>query len=119
MNKKSEESLKISSNIKKLRTKLGWNQARLAQEAGISGAALSKIESDEGRNPTIIVLKKLAHALKVETSDITGESLVNKSQNDLKVNEFYRKFGIMSELTEEDQNRLIDMAERLKAITPK
>ena len=47
MNDKTEQAERIRNNIKQLRDGLGWNQSKLAQEAGISGAALSKIEKGE------------------------------------------------------------------------
>lgn len=116
---KSEQAKKISSNIKRLREGKGWNQSRLAQEAGISGAALSKIEKGDSRVPTIVVLRKLASALNVQLHEITGEEPVDKSEMDERTKEFYRKWDLLDDLTEEDQLRLKDMAERLKEITPK
>lgn len=117
MANKSEQAKTISRNIKRFRDGLGWNQARLAQEAGISGAALSMIEKEDGRVPTIVVLRKLATALKVEVHDITGEKPVERSQSQERDREFYRRFGVINELSEDDKKRLLDMAERLKEIT--
>lgn len=58
MTDKNTQAQIISSKIKSLRAKLDWNQSRLATEAGISGAALSKIEQGDKRVPTIVVLRK-------------------------------------------------------------
>lgn len=118
MANKAEQALKISVNIKRLRNEKGWNQAKLAQEATISGAALSKIEGGE-RVPTIVVLRKLAAALKVPLHEITGEETEEKSGADERSREFYRKWDVLDDLSVEDQSRLRDMAERLKEITPK
>lgn len=118
MTDRSEQAKKISSNIKMLRVGLGWNQSRLAQEAGISGAALSKIEQGEGRVPTIVVLRKLASALNVQLHEITGEIPAEASEVDQRSREFYRRWDILDDLSKEDQDRLRDMAERLKEITP-
>ena len=118
MANKAEQARKISINIKELRDKLDWNQAKLAQVAGISGAALSKIEGGE-RLPTIVVLRKLSAALKVPLSEITGEETEDASETDERSREFYRRWDILDDLSKEDQNRLRDMAERLKEITPK
>lgn len=107
----------ISRNIKKLRDNLGWNQSKLASEAGITAAALSKIEKGDGRVPTIVVLRKIASALKVQPSEITGEEPGNTSKTDERNREFYRKWDILDNLEETDQEMLKGMAERLKRIT--
>ncbi|ABM00920.1 helix-turn-helix domain-containing protein [Shewanella amazonensis] len=119
MTDKNTQAQIISSKIKSLRAKLDWNQSRLATEAGISGAALSKIEQGDKRVPTIVVLRKLATALKVDVHELTGEDAPNRSAQAERTMEFYRKFGVLEELSEDDQKRLIDMANRLKEITNK
>lgn len=119
MTTKSEQAKKISLNIKEQRSKLDWNQARLATEASISPAALSKIEQGEQRVPTIVVLRKIANALKVEVHDLTGENTVDRSVSEERNHEFYRKFGVLGELDKDDQTMLLGMAERLKDITKK
>ncbi|KLN60761.1 XRE family transcriptional regulator [Kiloniella spongiae] len=116
---KTEQAQKISNAIKKLRSEVDWNQARLAQEAGISGAALSKIEKGGERIPTIVVLRKLSAALKVPLHEITGEDFAETSETDVRSREFYRKWDVLDDLSVEDQDRLRDMAVRLKEITPK
>jgi transcriptional regulator with XRE-family HTH domain len=119
MTSKNEQSDIISNSITKLRSNLGWTQAKLAHEAGISGAALSKIEKGEGRIPTIVVLRKLASALAVDLTEITGEKPVKRSESENRSLDFYRKFGVISELGKEDQEILLGMAERLKEMTKK
>lgn len=112
-----EQSAKISDNIKRLRNGLGWAQSKLAQEADISGAALSKIEKGDGRIPTIVVLRKIASVLKVQPHEITGEQPEDISEFEIRNREFYRKWDVLDQLGEADQGRLKDMAERLKDIT--
>lgn len=119
MPNKTEQSDLISHNIKMLRSNIGWTQAKLAQEAGISGAALSKIEKGEGRVPTIVVLRKLANALMVELTDITGEKTTDRTESEERNLEFYRKFSMISELSAGDQEILLGMATRLKEMTKK
>ena len=119
MTDKNAQAQIISNNIKALRSKLEWNQAKLATEAGISGAALSKIEQGDKRVPTIVVLRKLATALKVDVHELAGEETPDRSAQAEHTLEFYRKFGVLEELSEDDQKRLIDMANRLKEITHK
>jgi len=117
MSSKIEQANSISNNIKRLRDNMGWNQSKLAQEAGISGAALSKIEKGEGRIPTIVVLRKLASALKVQLHEITGEQSEVISVRQERNREFYRQWDILNKLSKEDQEMLKGMAERLKEIT--
>ncbi|PYE33903.1 transcriptional regulator with XRE-family HTH domain [Idiomarina fontislapidosi] len=106
---KLQQSALISKNIKYMRDLLGWTQSRLANEAGITAAALSKIEQG-GRMPTIVVLRKIASALGVKPYEITGED-APEDNNDKKV-EFYRRWGDLDKLPEEDQQILRDMMER-------
>ena len=114
---KVQQANLISENIKKLRAGLDWNQSKLAQEANVSAAALSKIEKSTGRMPTIVLLRKLASALKVGVNDLTGEEMSDRSASEERNIEFYRKFGVLEELGDDDQKRLLDMAQRLKEIT--
>jgi transcriptional regulator with XRE-family HTH domain len=119
MPNKIDQANIISGNIKDLRNKLGWNQSKLASEAGITAAALSKIEKGDGRVPTIVVLNKIASALKVQPYEITGEEPQKLSETSERNREFYRKWDILETLSPEDQNLLKGMAERLKNITEK
>lgn len=116
MNDKTEQAERIRNSIKQLRDGLGWNQSKLAQEAGISGAALSKIEKGEGRIPTIVLLRKLASALKVQLHEITGEQPQKISETQERNKEFYRQWDILDRLSKDDQEMLKGMAERLKDI---
>lgn len=119
MTKERVQADLISTNIKRLRESLGWNQSKLASEAGISGAALSKIEQGDGRMPTMIVLQKLAGALKVPVSDITGEEARNRSEEDVRYTEFYRKYGDIEKLPQGDQELFQKMVERLAELSKK
>lgn len=119
MSNKIDQANIISKNIKNLREEKGWNQSKLASEAGITAAALSKIEKDDGRVPTIVVLNKIASALKVQPYEITGEEPPNFSESTERNRGFYRKWDILESLSPEDQELLKGMAERLKNITGK
>jgi transcriptional regulator with XRE-family HTH domain len=114
---KISQSQVISKNIKELREKMGWNQSKLASEAGITAAALSKIEKGDGRLPTIVVLRKLASALKVQPYEITDEEPINTNEAETCNRAFYRKWDILDSLSRADQDMLKGMAERLKQIT--
>ena len=110
MAEKNEQADLISRNIKHLREAIGWTQARLAIESGVTAAALSKIEKGEGRMPTIIVLRKIATALGVKPYEITGEDAPENTGE--KTAEFYRKWGDLDKLPKEDQEILLSMMER-------
>lgn len=114
---KSNQADIIRSRIIGLREGLGWNQSKLASEAGITAATLSKIEKGDGRVPTIVVLRKIASALKVQPYEITGETPENVSEADIRNKEFYRRWDVLDSLSKEDQEILKGMAERLKKIT--
>ena len=111
MTKKYEQACIISNNIKDLRKKLGWTQTQLAFEARITEAALSKIEQDNERIPTLMVLIKIASALRVEIRDIIDEKIKQKSGS--KIKEFYRKFGSIDDLLEKDQSMILGMVHRI------
>ncbi|PLY12909.1 MAG: XRE family transcriptional regulator [Sedimenticola sp.] len=117
MSDKEQQAAIISSNIKRLRSSVNWTQAKLAEEAGITGAALSKIEQGEKRIPTIVVLRKIASALKVSVHEITGERVDTVSPEDEETRAFHRKWGMLEELSEDDQEMLIGMAGRLRKMT--
>lgn len=114
---KISQAYTISKNIKELREGLGWNQSKLASEAGITAAALSKIEKSDGRMPTIVLLRKIASALKVQLHEITGEESEKISETEERNREFYRRWDVLDSLSKEDQDILKGMAERLKRIT--
>lgn len=117
MANKSEQAAKISSNIKKFRDEKGWNQATLADKAGISGAALSKIEKGDGRVPTIVVLRKIASALNIPPHEITGEKPEVASEADERNKAFYRKWDLLEDLEPVDEEIIKGMAARLKGMT--
>ncbi|MGE3336020.1 MAG: helix-turn-helix domain-containing protein [Rhodospirillaceae bacterium] len=54
----------LAQKVRQLRTKKGWSQERLAEEAGIHRVYLAGIELGQ-RNPSLRNLENLAHALGV------------------------------------------------------
>lgn len=115
---KAEQARIISNKIKELRERNGWNQSTLATKAGITPAALSQIEKGDKRLPTFVVLRKLASALNVQPYELTGETPPQTEINQ-KTREFYRRWDILENLSENDQQMLREMAERLKDMTNK
>jgi len=62
----------LSGNIKKLRTKKGLSQEKLARLADISTATLVKIEAGIAKEPTITTVVKIANALDVSVDELLG-----------------------------------------------
>ena len=61
---------KISSNIKKLRTKKGYSLEKVARLADLSLNTVMRVESGVNKNPTIETLTKIAKALNVGVDDL-------------------------------------------------
>lgn len=76
--------MSLSRNIKMLRTSKGIQPKDLANKAKIGVSTLYAIEQDRA-NPTIKIIKKIAQALDVETSDLLSDMEI--SFNSGKINE--------------------------------
>jgi transcriptional regulator with XRE-family HTH domain len=61
--------VKIGERVKAERVRRFWTQDKLAERAGISQKALSKIENNEVE-PRFSTILKLAEALEVEPADL-------------------------------------------------
>jgi transcriptional regulator with XRE-family HTH domain len=59
----------VGENLKRLRTLNALTQAQLAERAGITTAAVARIERDENE-PRMTTLRKLADALGVEPREL-------------------------------------------------
>lgn len=104
----------VSSRIREKMDELGWNQSKLAQEAGITNAAMSQILNRE-RTPSTGVLLKIASALKESVDYLLGrkdKTDLTDILSDKDVQVFYRNF---STLSEEDRRQILDMVNFLKA----
>lgn len=62
----------VGKIVKEKRESAGISQNQLAKNAGISQAALSKIESEE-KNPSVETVYLLAHGLDCTVSELLGE----------------------------------------------
>jgi transcriptional regulator with XRE-family HTH domain len=60
---------RLGRNLRRFRKEKGWSQELYAEEAGIHRTYVSDIERGN-RNPTILVLEKLAAPLGVSTSKL-------------------------------------------------
>ena len=63
---------RLGSNLKRLRTLRGWSQERLGFEAGIHRTYVSDLERG-ARNPSIMLLEKLAAPLEVPASVLIAD----------------------------------------------
>lgn len=77
----------LALNIKKHRHILGLSQAKLAESAHIATAYVAMIELEK-KFPSVDVLERLAHALKIDPTD-----LFSKSSHPVEaVKEFHQSF---------------------------
>lgn len=61
---------RVGGNVRRLREKAGLSQEALADIAGLHRTYVSGVERGI-RNPTIVVLEKIANALDVKLSELT------------------------------------------------
>lgn len=64
--------VKIGENLKRLRTRAALTQAELAERAGLTTAAVARVERDEAE-PRMTSLRKLAEALGVDPSELVRD----------------------------------------------
>ena len=63
------ESAKLGSNLKKIRTKKGISQGDIARALGVSRGFISTIENGK-TNPTLATIAKLAKAVSVSVNEL-------------------------------------------------
>jgi len=63
---------RLGLNLKRLRAKHGWSQERFAFETGVHRTYISDLERG-ARNPSILLLEKLAAPLEVPASVLIAE----------------------------------------------
>jgi transcriptional regulator with XRE-family HTH domain len=63
------ESEKLGSNLKKIRTQKGISQGDIAKELGVSRGFISTIENGK-TNPTLSTITKLAKVLGVSSDEL-------------------------------------------------
>jgi repressor LexA len=62
--------MSLGSKIRELRQNLGWSQQKLADEAGIGHAYVSRLEGDGFKKPSADILLRLARALAVDVNQL-------------------------------------------------
>lgn len=109
---KSNQTKFIANKIIELRESVGWSQSELARQAEVTSAAISQIEKGD-RMPSLIVIRKLADALNVSVSELTGDSPISSKSINEEAQVFFRKFGSIKKLSEEDQRLILLIVNRL------
>jgi len=62
----------LAKRIKKLRKDAGWSQQKLAEKAGLSYNAITKIEQGTAKQPTIQTMIKIADAFEIAIDELVG-----------------------------------------------
>ena len=62
----------LSKRLKELRAGKGWSQQKLAEKAGLSFNAVTKIEQGLAKHPTLKTLIKIADAFGVSLDGLVG-----------------------------------------------
>lgn len=93
----------LGARLTELRTDQGLSMRKVASDAGISVAYLSKLERDETSNPSIEVLEGLARALKVDLPELRPSAGVTAV---VELPESLQKF------VDENQNRFPELVQK-------
>ena len=64
----------LSKRLKGLRKKRNWTQQKLAEKAGLSFNAITKIEQGAVQHPTLKTLLKLADAFGIGLDELVGRN---------------------------------------------
>ncbi len=64
----------VSKRLKELRKERSWTQQKLAEKAGLSFNAITKIEQGAAKHPTLKTLLKLADAFGVSLDTLVGRN---------------------------------------------
>ena len=62
----------VGLNLRRIRKERGWSQEQLAFESGLHRTYISGIERG-ARNPTVIILDRLAQKLRVSVGDLVED----------------------------------------------
>lgn len=62
----------LTKRLKELRKKHNWTQQKLAEKAGLSFNAITKIEQGAAEHPTLKTLLKLADAFEIGLDELVG-----------------------------------------------
>lgn len=80
----------IGQRVRLLREAREWNQSDLARRAGVSSSYISRLESGQHHRPSHAQVGKIAAALGVHPSELTGD-LTSPSEDEARELAFLRK----------------------------
>lgn len=106
----------LKKRIVEARERKGMNQARLAEEAGITPSAISQIEKGL-RVPTIPVVRRIANVLGVSIDYLTGKTEEPEIRDMLQYEDaktFFRKFKSLHPDDQETISELMELMEKKK-----
>lgn len=102
----------FASTLKQLRKQHGYTQPELAEKLGISRSAVSMYEQGN-REPDLNLLKRLSAFFAVDLDYLTGNSATSDG---ITMDDFtYALFNESQELTEENRQKLLEMARFFKS----
>lgn len=64
--------MSLGERIRELRTARGWSLSKLAEEAGVAKGYVSVVENDPEARPSMDTVMRLARALELPMSELTG-----------------------------------------------
>jgi len=101
--------MSFATRLKEARLKKGLSLQKLADEIGASKAHMWDLETDRAKNPSLEVLTGLSRALDVSIASLVGEVVADNSPD-----EALAMFRDLPSLSEEDQQTIKIMMERLR-----
>lgn len=112
MNERINKAKFIAKKIKTLRSASKMSQYQLAEISGITASAISQIESGN-RIPSLIVGRKIANALHISISELTGDNALPSQQIDEPAKIFFRKYQDLDKLNEGDKKTILALIDSL------
>lgn len=108
-------SVEFGKYIENLRLHAGFQtREELGRMAGVWGSTIQRIEEGKTKNPSIEVLKKLAPSLKVSFDELMeAAGYIEKNDIYIKLEGSNGKTVDLSHLSEDEQNYIINLAEKL------
>jgi transcriptional regulator with XRE-family HTH domain len=96
----------LAANIKKLRKKRGWSQTELAEKIGSHLSHINRLETGKYQ-PSLDVLKKLAHALEASLDALVNDG--NDAFAEIKIEDkpLAQRMKLIESLDAEDRQALI------------
>lgn len=113
-------AMEIAQKIKQLRVANGLNQKELAEMAGVSQAALNKIESGKTQNPGIDVILRIAETLKTDIYTLFPNFENNKASAQMNSNELLElKMKVLSAIVMYESQHVLFKSFELNEDDPK